>query len=212
MGNPKPSGLTKRGGVWHVDKQFRGARICESTGTGDLRQAQEYLAKRLAELLDAEIHGLREVRTFRAAATKHLQVNKHRKSIKDDAFHLKQLDPFIGGLELQQVHMGNLQAFIAKRHQDGVKTKTLNAALAVVRRILNLASSEWMDERGLTWLATAPKIKLFPVKDARSPYPLTQEEQALLFQELPDHLGANGVVQSQYRMQRAGGMWIEMGL
>lgn len=188
MGNPKPSGLTKRGGVWHVDKQFRGARICESTGTGDLRQAQEYLAKRLAELLDAEIHGLREVRTFRAAATKHLQVNKHRKSIKDDAFHLKQLDPFIGGLELQQVHMGNLQAFIAKRHQDGVKTKTLNAALAVVRRILNLASSEWMDERGLTWLATAPKIKLFPVKDARSPYPLTQEEQALLFQELPDHL------------------------
>lgn len=188
MGNPKPSGLTKRGGVWHVDKQFRGARICESTGTGDLRQGQEYLAKRLAELLDAEIHGLREVRTFRAAATKHLQVNKHRKSIKDDAFHLKQLDPFIGGLELQQVHMGNLQAFIAKRHQDGVKTKTLNAALAVVRRILNLASSEWMDERGLTWLATAPKIKLFPVKDARSPYPLTQEEQALLFQELPDHL------------------------
>jgi integrase len=45
-----------------------------------------------------------------------------------------------------------------------------------------------MDEQGMTWLATAPKIKLFPVADARSPYPLTDEEQALLFQELPDHL------------------------
>jgi integrase len=41
---------------------------------------------------------------------------------------------------------------------------------------------------GKTWLETAPKIKLFPIKDARSPYPLSREEQALLFQELPDHL------------------------
>jgi integrase len=61
-------------------------------------------------------------------------------------------------------------------------------ALAVVRRVLNLASSEWMDRQGKTWLEAAPKIKLFPVKDARSPYPLTREEQALLFRELPLHL------------------------
>ncbi|MBV6423017.1 MAG: hypothetical protein NAOJABEB_00806 [Steroidobacteraceae bacterium] len=45
-----------------------------------------------------------------------------------------------------------------------------------------------MDERGLTWLEHAPKIKLFPVTDARKPYPLSAEEQAILFQELPDHL------------------------
>ena len=24
MGNQKMSGLTKRGGIWHIDKQFRG--------------------------------------------------------------------------------------------------------------------------------------------------------------------------------------------
>src|SRR5260221_11798852 len=58
----------------------------------------------------------------------------------------------------------------------------------VVRRVLNVASSEWVDQHGHTWLETAPKIKLFPILDARSPYPLTREEQALLFQELPDHL------------------------
>jgi integrase len=132
MGNQRTSGLTKRGGIWHIDKQFRGARICESTGTGDIGQAREYLAKRISEL--------------------------------------------------------SLQDFIAKRRQDGVKTKTLNMALAVVRRVLNLASSEWMDRQGKTWLETAPKIKLFSIKDARSPYPLSREEQALLFQELPDHL------------------------
>ncbi len=69
-----------------------------------------------------------------------------------------------------------------------MKTKTLNLALGVVRRILNLASSEWIDRQGKTWLIQAPKIKLFPLRDARPAYPLTREEQALLFQELPDHL------------------------
>ncbi len=84
--------------------------------------------------------------------------------------------------------MGTLQEFVAKRRKDGVKTKSINAALAVVRRILNLASSEWVDSRGMTWLETAPKIRLFPITDARQPYPLSQHEQALLFQELRRHL------------------------
>ena len=106
----------------------------------------------------------------------------------NDAMHLKQLDPFIGNLELQQVHMGSLEEFIAQRRKDGVKTKTINIALGVVRRILNLSASEWMDQQGLTWLERAPKIRLFPVTDARSPYLLSDEEQSLLFQRLPDHV------------------------
>jgi integrase len=188
MGNQRTSGLTKRGGIWHIDKQFRGARVCESTGTGDIGQAKEYLAKRVIELRETRLYGTRELRSFRSAATKYLLEYRHKKRIKDDALQLKQLDPFIGALELKQVHMGSLQDFIAKRRQDGVKTKTLNMALAVVRRVLNLAASEWMNGQGKSWLDAAPKIKLFPVKDARSPYPLTREEQAHLFQELPDHL------------------------
>jgi integrase len=188
MGNSATSGLTNRGGIWHIDKQYRGIRICESTGTGSLAKAQEHLAKRMSDIREAHLHGVRASRTFRSAATKYLEDYAHKKSIGDDAMHLKMLDPFIGDLDLRQVHMGALQDFIAKRKADGVKTKTLNAALAVVRRILNLAASEWIDEKGMTWLETAPKIKLLPVKDARSPYPLTQAEQGVLFQELPDHL------------------------
>jgi integrase len=188
MGNQARSGLTNRGGVWHIDKQYRGVRICESTGTGKLAKAEEYLAKRMNDIREAQLHGLRPTRTFRFAATKYLHDYAQKKSIKDDAVQLRMLDPLIGGLDLRQVHMGSLQEFIAKRRAEGVKTKTLNAALGVVRRILNLAASEWMDEKGMTWLEAAPKIKLFSVKDSRSPYPLTPEEQALLFQELPDHL------------------------
>lgn len=188
MGNRAMSGLTNRGGIWHIDKQYRGFRICESTGTGSLAKAEEHLAKRMNDIREATLHGLRPSHTFRFAATKYLQDYVHKKSIGDDAVQLRMLDPMIGDLDLRHVHMGSLQAFIAKRKADGVKTKTLNMALAVVRRVVNLAASEWIDEKGLTWLETAPKIKLFSVKDARSPYPLTQEEQSLLFQELPDYL------------------------
>jgi len=140
------------------------------------------------EAREARLYGVRENHTFRAAATKFLQENQHKRSIEDDALHLRQLDPFIGAIPLREVHMGSLQEFIAKRRRDGVKTKSINAALAVVRRILNLASGEWMDGRGMTWLEAAPRIRLLPVTDARAPYPLSTAEQAFLFQELPDHL------------------------
>ena len=49
-------------------------------------------------------------------------------------------------------------------------------------------ASEWLDEHGLIWLEAAPKIKLLRQDDARRPYPLSREEQARLFQELPPHL------------------------
>jgi integrase len=140
------------------------------------------------DVREAKLFGLREDRTFRAAATKFLEENAHKRSIQDDAMHLKQLDPYIGALPLRQVHLGTMQGFIAKRRQEGIKTKSINLALATVRRILNLAAHEWIDERGMTWLEKAPKIRLFRVTDARAPYPLSAEEQALLIQELPAHL------------------------
>jgi len=102
--------------------------------------------------------------------------------------HLKQLDSYIGDLDLRRVHIGTLQDFIDDRRAQGRKTKTINLALASVRRILNLAASEWLDEFGLTWLDRPPKITLLKVTDARKPYPLSWDEQTRLFKELPDHL------------------------
>jgi hypothetical protein len=107
--------------------------------------------------------------------------------------HLAQLDPFIGDLMLKQVHMDSLQPFIAKRRADGVKTSTINGALAVVRRILNLSASEWRDDQSLTWLEHTVKIKWLPARDERPPYPLSRDEQGLLFQELPDYLARMGL-------------------
>ena len=188
MGNQKTSGLTKRGGIWHIDKQFRGIRIRESAATSDLPEAVALLAKRIEAIRKAQLYGVRQERTFRAAATKYLQENQQKRSIGDDGSHLAMLDPFLGDMFLSGVYMEKLQPFIDKRRKDGVKTKTINLSLEVVRRILRLAAHEWRDERGMTWLETPPKIKLFRVTDARKPHSLSVEEQEILFRELPYHL------------------------
>ena len=47
MGRKRTAGLYLRDGVWHIDKLFRGGRICESTGESELAKAQEHLTRRL---------------------------------------------------------------------------------------------------------------------------------------------------------------------
>lgn len=188
MGRKQRSGLYLRGGIWHIDKIVRGLRICESTGTSNVREAEEILARRVDEARSASIFGIRPERTFRKAATKFLLENQHLASIDSYALHLKQLDPYIGDLPIAKIHTGTLAPFVKARKKAGRKTKTINLALAAVRHILNLAADEWIDEHGLTWLERAPKIKLMPVKDERKAHPLTYEEQGHLLRELPDYL------------------------
>lgn len=114
--------------------------------------------------------------------------NQHKRSIRDDAGRLEGLMVYIGDLPLEAVHIGAMRPYIEARRKANIKTRTINHGLQAVRRILNLAASEWMDEHGLTWLKHAPKIKLLPEQDLRKPYPLSWEEQDKLFKELPTHL------------------------
>ena len=188
MGRKRTPGLVKRGENWHINKVVDGVRICESTGTSRLEEAEKYLARRLETVRQAKVYGIRPKRLFRDAATKFLLENQHKRSIRCDAEVLKMLDSYIGDLTLESVHMGTLQPYIAARRQEGVKARTINYGLQVVRHILNLSAAEWMDEYGLTWLSVAPKIKLLSEQDARKPYPLDWEEQDRLFAVLPPHL------------------------
>ena len=188
MGRKQTSGLRKRGDIWHIEKQVLGRKLFESTGTSDLTTAELILARRIEEIRKAAIFGARPKRIFRAAATRYLEENMHLATIRNCAHHLKQLDPYIGDLCLYQVHMGTLQPFITERKRIGRKNKSINLALSVVRRILNLSARLWRDENGLTWLETAPLIQLLPLVDARKPYPLSWDEQHALFKALPDHL------------------------
>ncbi len=108
--------------------------------------------------------------------------------MRDTQKQIKLLDPYIGKMPIKNVSMDSLQPFIKARKAQGVKNRTVNFALETVRRILNLAADEWCDPNGITWLSRAPKIKLLKLYDARSPYPLSWEEQSALLEFLPEHL------------------------
>ncbi len=168
--------------------QIRGTRICESTGTDNLAEAEVYLANFREELRQATIYGVRPKRNFRLATIKFLDENQDQRRIGDVALHLKQLDGFMGSLPLEGIHMGSPRPYMEARKREGRKAKSINMGRSAVRRILNLAASEWLDECNLTWLHSPPKIKMLKIEDARQPYPLSWEAQTRLFAELPDHL------------------------
>lgn len=144
--------------------------------------------RRTEEIRESIIYGIRPKRSFKQAATKFLMENQHKKSIGSDAGRLKLLVDYIGNLTLDNIHMGMMQKFIDDRYKSGIKTRTINHGLKIIRRILNLASTEWIDDNGLTWLDNPPKIKLLPEYDLRKPYPLSWGEQDRLFNKLPSHL------------------------
>jgi integrase len=193
MGRKRVSGLILRAGVWHIDKHLFGRRICESTGTARLEEAERHLARVMEVARQAQVYGVRPARTFEQAAAKFVLENQHKRSISDDVRLLKGLMPWIGSMPLDKVHMGTLQPWLAERRRLGRSDGTINNGLQVVRRILNLAAGEWIDEQGLTWLAVPAKIKLMATPSRRQPYPLSWDEQARLFAELPAHLAQMGL-------------------
>ena len=188
MGRKQTAGLFKRGEIWHIEKQILGHRLRESTGAKSLQEAEQYLTSRIEGVRQATIYGIRPKRSFKEAAVRFLSENQHKASIDTDAIYLKIICPFIGSLTLEHVHIGSLQHFIKAQQARNLKTKTINNILGLVRHILNIAATEWIDEHGLTWLLVAPKIKLLQVKDARAPLPLSWMEQSRFLEHAPRHL------------------------
>ena len=188
----RSTGLQRRpnrpGGTWHIDKRVRGyGRLYESCGTTDLAEAETYLARRLEEIRQATVYGVRPTRVFAQAGTKYLEENQHKRSLCRDAQAIKAILPYIGKLPLERIHNDTLVPYRRDRLKAGIAPGTINRDIAVVRRILNLAARVWRDGQGLTWLATAPLIMMLPDRP-RPPYPLTWDEQTALVQALPPHL------------------------
>jgi hypothetical protein len=167
----------------------------------------------MEEIRQAEVYGVRPKRTWEEAATKYLN-EATKATLGEDAGQLEYLDEYIEDLPLEAVQMGTLQRFIEKRkHQGGrkdepktkdVRKRTINSALQTVRHILNLAASEWLDEKGQTWLVHAPKIKLLREDDKKEPFLLPWDEQERLFAELPQYPQTDRLVRGEHELHGSG--------
>jgi integrase len=193
------TGLSQRKGIWHIDKKINGERLYESTGTGDREEAERYLIHRLEKLRQQKIYGVRQVRIWREAATRFLLEFRDQPSIKLSAQYLKQLDPYIGELPLTHIDDHALAPFIRDKLlggelpdgtiKKGVSNRTVNIAIERVIRVLNLCARKWRDDERRPWIDSVPMLtKLEEKKASRKPYPLSWEEQSILFGELPAHL------------------------
>lgn len=193
------TGLSQRQGIWHIDKKINGERLYESTGTGDREEAERYLIHRLEKLRQQKIYGVRQVRIWREAATRFLLEFRDQPSIKLSAQYLMQLDPYIGELPLTHIDDHALAPFIRDKLlggvledgtiKKGVSNRTVNIAIERVIRVLNLCARKWRDDERRPWIDSVPMLtKLEEKKSSRKPYPLSWEEQSILFGELPAHL------------------------
>lgn len=187
MGQKTP-GIYGAGNDWTVDKWYRGTRLFQR-GFVSYEEAEGWLIPRLSELRARKLHGERPERIFDRVAAHYLVAHQEKASIATEAVLLAGVMPFIGQLTLPQIHDSTLAPFVSARLAEGRSHKTINLALGVVRRILNLAATVWRDEDGRTWLEQAPKLTLLPlVGHQREPRPISWGEQRQLLPLLPDHL------------------------
>lgn len=195
------SGLYERNGIWHIDKVVKGKRIQESTGASDREEAERYLIHLLENKRQESVYGVRSVRTFREAATKYLLECKEedQSSIEVTATYLEQADPYIGDLPITHVDNESLKPFIKYMKTGGKlpsgkpkrpnKNRTVNIALQRIIRVLNVSHREYRDDQKRPWLDAVPNIRLLDEQaDKRQPYPLTWDEQRILFDQLSPHL------------------------
>lgn len=193
------SGLTQRDGIWHINKVFKGERIYQSTGTGSLEEAEQILIHLLDQRRQQQLFGVRQVKTWRDAATRYLLENQDMPSIGLTATYLEQLDPFIGELPVTHIDDDALEPFRQWMREGGKmasgKTKkpssprTINIALQRVVRILHLCARTWRDANKRAWIDVVPAITMETERGrSREPYPMDWDEQRLLFAELPDYL------------------------
>lgn len=188
------TGLQKMpNGIWKIDKKYRGERIQESTGTCDRAEAEQYLIHLLEKLRQRKVYGVRQIRTWREASIKFLMEVKDQPSIHISATYMEQLDPFIGDMPITHIDDDALAPYIKSKLSPAVgrpvTNRTVNIALQRVIRVLNLCARKWRDEERRPWLDVVPMISLLDEKtNSRKPYPLSWEEQSILFAELPAHL------------------------
>lgn len=171
-----------------LDKIWKGERIHVRLGTISQEDAEIKLAEEIRQR-QIQRHRRANSRTlFADGAARYLIEVRNKDSADLIAWHIGLLLPFIGTLEIGQVHDETLTDFKQARRLGGVGPTTINRSLEVVRTILNRAARAWRNESGQPLLLTAPPLISMEKENPKLPYPLSWEEQDVLLPEQPLHL------------------------
>ena len=128
-----------------IDKEHRGVRIFVRLGPVSEEEGQQRLAAEM-ERVEVELKRRAARPRFADAAARYLEESRDLRSADMSAWHVRLLTPYLGTLQLNQIHNRTLERFIADRLADGVTATTINRSLEVVRTVLNRAARAYRDD------------------------------------------------------------------
>ena len=164
---------------WWVKISHSGRTIQRSTGTEDKSKAREYHDKMKASPWEQQRLGIKPRRAWKEAVVRWLAETSEKVTHQEDVRKLRWLDPFLGGLMLDEITLDVLSAIKAEKLKIAGKP-TVHRYLALVRAILLRARDEW------EWIDRTPKVKLFKEGPGRE-RSITPEQVVALLAELPLH-------------------------
>jgi integrase len=173
----------KHSRYWWVDLLLPdGQRVCQSTRCVGRAEAEAFVARLKSKSREAREYQEPSAFEWRQAAARYLEECTDKKSLSDDRDHLKKLEPYLRSQPLNAIDMTVLQSFIrARKEKDEVRNATINRALEIVRRILNLAHQDWR------WIRAVPKIRMLKEPRRRVRF-LRREEAQRLLNAMPAHM------------------------
>src|ERR1035437_801527 len=124
MAKRTPGIIETKDGRWRIDKTYQGNRLQGRFET--YQAAEEWLLREIKQQRRARYQ--RPCYLFEPIAAKYLLENEEKLSIQTEATLLEAIMPFIGHLNLEQIHDDTLQPFIKARKEAGRKNKTVNAS------------------------------------------------------------------------------------
>lgn len=170
--------ISKRGGIWHINLQFRGERIRRSTGTSD-----KSLAQRLHDELKASLWNQKVLNQqhWKRAALEYFQGRNRSGSYDADIKRLIILDEWCGDKLCKDVNQEVGSKIKTALALKGLKPPTVNRYLTLLISILNYAADQG-------WIDTVPRIKKLKEGTGRLEYLTPEEVKRLLVEVNEQHL------------------------
>jgi integrase len=133
----------RRGRVWYVRGTVRSVRCYETTGTADATKAEEYRARREAQLWDRSVVGERGTHSFGEATVIYLQSRHPGPSFKTTLRHLVE---HFERWPVDNITQAAVDQYIAKCHAGSAPGTRVRAVITPLTAILRTAAKrKWCD-------------------------------------------------------------------